>query len=249
MSESKRYGTLDFIRGVNLISMILYHACWDLNYLFNVIITGYAGVAGRLWQKSICYTFILLSGICSSIGKDSKRKIKRGFLIIVLGEIVSIVTFLVMPEDPIHFGILTFMGFAMILFGLFDKPLRKQVPVEALIFCLILFYMTKEFAKRRFNLFLTRPIMPTSLYANMFTAFLGFPPVNFTSTDYFPVFPWIFLYGAGYYIGLILDKLKILCKLKYPSKGIFNYIGKHTLFIYMLHQPVIYGILYLFLHK
>lgn len=29
-----RSGTLDTIRGLTLVSMIVYHACWDLVYLY-----------------------------------------------------------------------------------------------------------------------------------------------------------------------------------------------------------------------
>lgn len=59
-----RYALLDELRGLDLVSMMLYHACWDLVFLFDVNMRWYAGTPGRLWQQTICWVFILLSGFC-----------------------------------------------------------------------------------------------------------------------------------------------------------------------------------------
>ncbi len=80
-SKKSRYELLDSIRGLVLISMILYHACWDLVYLFGKNWSWYQGTGAYLWQQSICQTFILLSGFCWSLGK---KPAKRG-LIVFLG--------------------------------------------------------------------------------------------------------------------------------------------------------------------
>lgn len=45
-----RYALLDELRGLDLVSMMLYHACWDLVFLFDVNMRWYAGTPGRLWQ-------------------------------------------------------------------------------------------------------------------------------------------------------------------------------------------------------
>ena len=56
-----RYALLDELRGLDLVSMMLYHACWDLVFLFGVEMKWYAATPGHLWQQSICWVFILLS--------------------------------------------------------------------------------------------------------------------------------------------------------------------------------------------
>lgn len=65
---STRYALLDELRGLDLISMMLYHGTWDAVYLFGVAVPWYAGTPGRLWQQSICWGFILLSGFCLPMG-------------------------------------------------------------------------------------------------------------------------------------------------------------------------------------
>ena len=59
-----RLAGLDTIRGITLLSMMLYHTCWDLVFLFGKKIPGYSGFGGYVWQQSICWTFILLAGFC-----------------------------------------------------------------------------------------------------------------------------------------------------------------------------------------
>ena len=64
-SSSSRYALLDELRGLDLISMMLYHGMWDAVYLFGVVVPWYSAGQGRLWQQSICWVFILLSGFCA----------------------------------------------------------------------------------------------------------------------------------------------------------------------------------------
>ena len=70
-----RYALLDELRGLDLVSMMLYHACWDMMFLFGIWMDWYAGMPGRLWQQTICWVFILLSGFCVQLGH---RTLKRG---------------------------------------------------------------------------------------------------------------------------------------------------------------------------
>ena len=59
-----RYRFLDLLRGLNLISMIAYHALYNLNYLYGHPMKWYRSTPGYIWQQSICWTFIFLSGFC-----------------------------------------------------------------------------------------------------------------------------------------------------------------------------------------
>ena len=61
-SGSERLALLDSLRGLTLISMILYHACWDAVYLLGANWPWYGSRAAYIWQQSICWTFIMLSG-------------------------------------------------------------------------------------------------------------------------------------------------------------------------------------------
>ena len=109
-----RYALLDELRGLDLLSMIGYHACWDLIFLFGMSATWYTGWQGHLWQQSICWVFILLSGFCLPLGH---RPLRRGLIVSGAGVLVTAVTLLFMPEDRVVFGVLTLLGAAALLWS------------------------------------------------------------------------------------------------------------------------------------
>ena len=86
--------------------------------------------------------------------------------------------------------------------------------------------------------------LPGFLYANYFTAYLGFYPFGFFSTDYFPLIPWLFLFWAGFYLHHLAERtaqgLRPLRRSVCPPLG---WLGRNSLMLYLLHQPVIYGVL------
>ena len=118
--QSGRLETLDLLRGLTLISMICYHGMWDYLYLsgtgssMTALGTWYEGTGGHLWQQSICRTFILLSGFCLPF---SRHIFRRGIQVSAGGIAVSIVTIMALYEDRVIFGVLTFLGAAMLVTG------------------------------------------------------------------------------------------------------------------------------------
>ncbi len=79
-SSSSRYALLDELRGLDLISMMLYHGMWDAVYLFGVVVPWYSAGQGRLWQQSICWVFILLSGFCLPLGIIRSNAARRSLV-------------------------------------------------------------------------------------------------------------------------------------------------------------------------
>ena len=134
-----RYALLDELRGLDLLSMIGYHACWDLIFLFGMSAAWYTGWQGHLWQQSICWVFILLSGFCLPLGH---RPLRRGLIVSGAGVLVTVVTLLFMPEDRVVFGVLTLLGAAMLITGLL-QPLLQKIPAWAgLVVSLLMFAAT-----------------------------------------------------------------------------------------------------------
>ena len=142
---SARYALLDELRGLDLISMMLYHACWDLMFLFDIWMDWYIGWPGRLWQQSICWVFILLSGFCVPLGH---RTLKRGAQVFAAGALVTVVTLVFMPEDRVVFGVLTFLGSAMLLTGVLEPLLKKIPPAAGLAVSAVLFALTYHLDER-----------------------------------------------------------------------------------------------------
>lgn len=257
--QKMRYAVLDRIRGLAVISMLLYHSIWDLVYLFHMDWTWYESVGAYVWQQSICWTFILLSGFCWSLGRN---KWKRGAVVFGTGLLITAVTLLVMPQQRIVFGILTCLGSCM-LFMIFLEKLLMKIPAAAGLTGSILLFLLFRNINDGFLGFETIRLvkLPEFLYGNLFMTYLGFAQREFYSADYFSLFPWMFLFTTGYFIYRILKENGALDKcaergpgsgeapdhalprlFRYPVKGL-EWIGKHSIIIYTLHQPVIYGVL------
>lgn len=235
-----RYPLLDELRGLALISMMGYHAMWDLVYLFGVSAPWYGGLAGLLWQQITCWVFILLSGFCVGLGS---RPVRRGLLVFGGGALVTVITALFMPADLVLFGVLTFLGTAMILTGLLRPALDRAPAWAGLAAGLLLFALTYRVNSGYLGIAgLWEWRLPAALYRDFFMTFLGFPGPGFYSTDYFSLLPWIFLYWAGYYLYRLTgrERLAPLRRSLCPPLG---WVGRHSLLLYLLHQPVLYGVL------
>lgn len=255
-----RLALLDSLRGLTLISMILYHACWDAVYMLGANWPWYWSRGGYIWQQSICWTFILLSGFCIPF---SKRLLRRGLTVFGAGALVMLVTNLVLPEDRVIFGVLTLIGSCMLLM----IPVRKLAEersgggMRRAVICFIvfaaLFVLFKDINSGLIGTGMLHRIVPAipgltvslsvGLYRNLFTAYLGFPPQGFFSTDYFSLLPWAFLYMCGYELHHICAESSILrSPIMRKELKPLSFMGRHSLLIYLLHQPVLYGLVLLY---
>ena len=187
-----RSARLDAIRGWALVSMIAYHASWDLVYLFGLDWPWYHSFGAHVWQQSICWTFLLLSGFCWSLGR---RQLRRGLTVFLCGAAITGVTWAFMPSNLVFWGVLSLLGASsMLLVPL--EPLLRRVPARlglCVSFAAFLILRDVHSGWLGFEGLRILPL-PAGLYRNLFTACLGFPPDGFFSTDYFPLLPWFFLF-------------------------------------------------------
>ena len=238
--KAGRLAGLDTIRGITLLSMMLYHTCWDLVFLFGKKIPGYSGLGGYVWQQSICWTFILLAGFCWSLGS---HHLKRGLIVFGSGILITFVTLLVMPESRVIFGVLTLIGSCMLLLIPMEKLLLKLCAEIGLAGSFLLFLLfrnvnTGYLGSGNWNILK----LPDGFYENLFTTYLGFPQKGFFSADYFSLLPWFFLFLTGFYLYQLVQKNHMMEKLFSWRVPGFDVIGRHSLLIYLLHQPVVFGI-------
>ena len=184
--------------------MVAYHGMYDLVDIFGLPSAWYTGLPGYIWQQSICWTFILLSGMCWQL---SRRHVKRGLLLVGCGAAITLITWLVMPSQRILYGVLNLLGLSALLLIPLDKVFRKIPAWAGLGGALLLFALTKNVSRGSLGfegLVLCR--LPRWLYATDLLAVVGFPSPSFWSTDYFPLLPWFFLFCAGYFLWSLLDK-------------------------------------------
>lgn len=167
---------------------------------------------------------------------------KRGALVFGAGALVTAVTVFFMPEDVVLFGVLTLLGSAMGITALLEKALRKIPPAVGAVVSVALFGLTYHAQLGYLGFGDGRVLLPRFLYQNLFTAYLGFYPEGFFSTDYFPLVPWLFLFWVGFFLYQLIgrERMEPLRRSICPALG---WLGRHSLVVYLLHQPVLYGVL------
>ena len=208
-SGSSRVGILDELRGFAIICMVVYHAMYDLKYLFGLDIPIFFDGWFDVIRDIFAGLFIFISG---TVCRYSSNNIKRGAQCFFIGMIMTFV----MPfftSGTVMFGILHFLGVSMLLFGLGQKLFDLLPSWVGIGVCVLLFILTMNvrltYANGMIspgyigipNLFAIK--LPMEAY-NVGVLFpLGLHNASFSSSDYFPMMPWLFLFLAGSYFGII----------------------------------------------
>ena len=174
-----------------------------------------------------------------------------------------------MPSQTVWFGILNCIGCATLLMiplhclmALFQSPspsdslpddkrdtalirIRAITASLGLILALLLFMFTRDITDGYLGFGALQFPLPEWLYVFRPLTILGFPYPGFTSSDYFPVLPWFFLFLAGYWFWELVscrDTLSGFFRIKLP---VLSRLGQKTIWIYLLHQPLLYGAAFL----
>jgi uncharacterized membrane protein len=228
-ASKKRFWEIDALRGIAVILMIFFHLLFDLRFFAGLSF----GLGQTFWfwfPRATASIFILLVGVSLSIsssraGTNPKRFLNRGLRIFIYGLLISIFTLLLFPQEFIVFGILHLIGFSIIITIPFQKWKIRNFVLGIATILLGLFLET----------------VPTQSFLYLW---LGLFPKTFQSFDFFPLFPWIGLVFLGLAAGnLIYPKAKRLFPLQdlaqNPIVRPLAFLGRHSLPIYFLHQPVL----------
>ncbi len=239
---NKRIDWLDWLRGMAIIFMIIYHMIYQRVIWFDLPATVLDLPLVCFFQLGAQLLFISISGISCSF---SKSNWKRGSICLGYGLLISLVTYIVAPNELIVFGILHFLGTAIILYGLL-KPLFTSIkPQIGAIFCLFSFILTYPFIYNNdyTGLMALHPFIQL-LWEKGCLNILGFASPTFVSGDYFPLLPWFFLFLSGTFMGVFLKEHPTANKTPRFQFPILTFMGKHSLIIYLLHIPAILALFY-----
>ena len=238
----ERFFEVDALRGIAIVLMVIYHFFFDLDF-FSIhdfdMHSGLLVVIGR--SAAILFIFLVGVSLTLSNSRASRSKpknelfihnLKRGAGIFGWGLVITFVTATFLESGTIYFGILHLIGASIII----SYPFLNY---------------------KRFNLIaglvlLFAGILMDSAYVNYpWLLWIGLKPHGFYTLDYFPLIPWFGLVLLGIYAGnsLYQDYKRSFrmcdCERNAVVKTLV-YLGKKSLLIYLVHQPVIVGLLLLF---
>lgn len=229
---TKRIWELDALRGLCILAMVGVHLVYDLVNLFGLAVWEISG-GFRFLMDWGGVVFVMLSGCCATLCRNPAR---RGMQVFGCGLMVSAVTvgLVLLGFDPgtvIYFGVLHCLGICMVLWHVLRKlprPLLLWLSIGAV----------------GAGLWLTR-----QSFSFAWLVPLGFMPHTFVTADYFPLLPHLGFFLLGALLGekLYPEGRSLLPGIKEAKQpiGFLGLCGRNSLLIYLLHQPVITGLLWL----
>jgi uncharacterized membrane protein len=234
-----RIPLIDQLRGLALAAMVSYHFTWDLEF-FRYVDPGTATAGPMKWYaRAIASSFLILAGISLILahGQGIKWRTfgKRFAMVAGAAALISIGTYFAMGRGFIFFGILHQIAFGSLIALLF---LRAPVPVTLLA-------ATAMIAAPLY--------LRTAFFDAPFWWWLGLSSIDPPSNDYVPVLPWTGMILIGIAIakfmasrGWFSRRPQSIGVSKPGLSGWLSSAGRHSLIIYLIHQPVLIGGVYLF---
>jgi uncharacterized membrane protein len=231
-----RIPAIDAARGVALIAMAVYHFTWDLGYFGFIRLQAGIDPAWRLFAKCIAGTFLILVGV--GLVLAAREGLRRGPYLRRLGMIaagaaaISLATWWAMPQGFVYFGILHCIAVSSVLALPF---LRAPVWAAALgaAVCLAL-----------------PLLLPDGVFDQSWLLWLGLATRIIPSNDYEPLLPWFGMVLAGVALGRLGLRAGLATQLarwrgEGPAGRGLRALGRHSLAFYLVHQPVLFGSLWL----
>ena len=232
----KRILWIDVIRGISILAMVTFHFAFDLMYF------GFAKPDliyqpdWRLFERMIAFSFLFIAGLSLSITHRSwinwKSFFRRYGVTAICAVLISIVTYILFNNDMIRFGILH----AISVSGLLGLLLLKLNFLSLFLLAVLLFLL---------NLFIPQP-----LEGDYFWQWLIYTTETPNSLDYRPIIPWItpFILGmASYQLFKKWDLLETNNTNNHNELSILCWLGRNSLVIYLIHQPILFVGFLLFL--
>lgn len=227
---------LDVLKGIAIVMVVAYHLLFDLDQFVGLPIDTTAWYWAVL-ALPVLAIFVGGAGISLVFSRDHKtyrvflqKTIKSTAYLFVCAGAVTAITWYLFPDDVILFGVLHLIAVSRLL-GMFFVG----APVVALLVgCAI---------------FLATPVIAHIPVTTKLFVWLGCAPDNFSSLDYFPLFPWFGIFCIGMFFGHFLLRYgRHREKSEETSRGRVTracaFLGRHTLVIYLFHQPLIISILW-----
>lgn len=229
-----RIWELDFFRGIALLFMVYFHIIFDLRSIYGFNVSYSSGINFYIGKIAVIL-FMFIAGISSSL---SRNNFKRGLKILIIALILSIVTHIFGESYGVKFGVLHFFGVSMLMYPLLTKVNRWALIPLSFAIILIGNYFNK-------------------IYVDVLYLFpIGLMNRSFFSSDYYPLFPWLGIFTFGIAFSKFFYKKKVSLLHPEVNNIYINQflnrfftapivmIGRNTLLIYLLHQPLILLIIY-----
>ncbi|QQR84226.1 DUF1624 domain-containing protein [Candidatus Peregrinibacteria bacterium] len=223
---------LDEWRGLAIVGMVFYHLAFDLDYS-GILLFDFSSLFWLIWARLVQFSFLLLVGLSlflsfknsSSNHEFLRKQARRAAFIFAMGMLITLITYFAFPDAYIRFGVLHLVAVSIVIGSL----LIRNIPATLTLACSSVI-LGQLFEKVTTN---TSWLIPIGVF-----------PQNTYSFDWFPLFPWLSLPLSGILLGRLLDHFQLWNAFNVPIPPL-EFIGRHALLIYLVHQPLLLGFIWL----
>lgn len=225
----RRVSSIDQARGLAVVAMVAYHILFDLKY-FGIMDIDLQSLPLLLFQRMIGISFLLIAGISISISDSRspglRRHLERALKLALVACAITLATWIFPHEGFITFGIIHLMALSALIGPLFLRLGKWNVVIGTLLIAL--------------------GSMPPGLESDSpYIFWLGLPEAGYTALDYYPLIPWFGVLLIGTYLGQRILAMKEKPKSNIPFQKNLEWVGRNSLAIYIAHQPVLIGMIFL----
>jgi len=228
--KKKRIEIIDALRGFAITLMVIHHALYNTWAFLDAPYWLYSNPVFNALQAVFISVFIIISGVSS---RFSRGNVERGAIVFVIAMLITYVT--VRMEMPIYFGILHLLAVLMIFYGL-TRKLWDKIPRNVAPFIYLILITISILARAYLSPTSDNPVISD------FLSVLGWYQEGFINFDKQVILPWIFVFLLGTWAGEIIREGKFPAWFYEIKVPFFPFVGRHALLIYVLHQPVLFGI-------
>lgn len=241
MFRTPRIPLIDTLRGIALVAMASYHFTWDLEF-FGYLEPGTATEGGwKVYARLIASSFLFLVGVSLVLAHRPAIRWKpygrRLGLVAAAAAVISVGTYVALPQEWIFFGILHAIVTSSLIALLF-LPLPPLVTAGTAIAILVAFIIDG---------WVMPGVLRLALFDSRLIAWIGLAETPPRSNDFVPLFPWLSAVLAGVAVAGLLRRHGGFARLQtwQQKENILTRAGQHSLAFYLVHQPVLIGIVYL----
>lgn len=243
-NTNERLYLLDEIRGFLILGVVVSHSLFDMYHIFGFDMPWVESDLANAISDLGAILFILISGIVSKFSKDN---ITRGLKLTGVAIAMTIVTHIAVPDFVVYAGILHHLAFAIVILELV-KPVIIKIPKYIGIFTsFLLAVLSWDIYERRIIFFgKTLFEIPKNIMNGGLSYLLGLKIENIAvSSDYYPLLPWIAFFFMGFFLVEYIEKEPLKSFFSKKRCRFLEKAGQASLWIYLIHQPIVLGILYL----
>ena len=230
--KNSRFELIDCIRGGAIVAMMAYHFAFDLNMQGYILQDLNHNFSWQLARSLILGTFLFIAGFSMALAAHQtlKKRVARLLIIAACAVLVSVTSYFMFADSWIFFGVLHFMVVASLICWLL-MPYKKLILVLSVLLTIVgIFYQS-------------------TMFNQTFLQWVGMMTHKPITEDYVPILPWIGVMMFGIIVGqwalTRINSWPLTCT-PHASLSALQWLGRHSLAVYMLHQPLLLGALSIF---